>query len=53
MSFTLFLTFYARDAAARVSAADLERAAEILRSVRALGRLSVGRLARRLGGEGA
>jgi uncharacterized protein (TIGR02118 family) len=38
MSFTLFLTFYAREAAARISAADLERAAEILRSVRDLRR---------------
>jgi uncharacterized protein (TIGR02118 family) len=36
--FTLFLTFYARDAAARASAADLARAIEIAKAVPALRR---------------
>jgi uncharacterized protein (TIGR02118 family) len=39
--FTLFLTFYARDAAARASAADLARAIEIAKAVPALRRALV------------
>jgi uncharacterized protein (TIGR02118 family) len=33
MTFTLFLTFYARDPAARASAADLARAGEVVRAI--------------------